>query len=114
MDLDLSEEQQGEVYVVRLKGRLDAVSSPLLERRMVTLLDGGKRRLLLNFGAVDYLSSAGMRLLLSVTKKLSVDKGKLVVCALNDEVMEVIRMAGFNTILNIQPNEQAALSVFAA
>jgi anti-sigma B factor antagonist/stage II sporulation protein AA (anti-sigma F factor antagonist) len=55
----------------------------------------------MDFTNVEYLSSAGMRLLLSGTKKTKSLGGKFVICSLTDDVMEIIKMAGFNHILHI-------------
>lgn len=104
------EEEKGKT-VVRVEGRMDAANSPKLESKLNELVEGGKTLLLLDFAKVDYLSSAGMRLLLSMTKKLS-DKGGLNVCSVNEEVMEIIKMAGFERILNIYRTEQEALDAF--
>ncbi|MCB1181605.1 MAG: STAS domain-containing protein [Chlamydiia bacterium] len=98
-------EEKGDIVVFRVKGRLDAASSPQLEKQINSIIDTGHFKVLLNFENVDYLSSAGMRLMLSVSKRLSKLEGKMVACNLNDEVMEVIRMAGFNQVLELYQNE---------
>lgn len=103
--MDAVVEEKGDVVVVRVSGRLDAASSPQLEKRINSIIDSGHFKLLLNFSGVDYLSSAGMRLMLSVSKKLKTLEGKVVACSLNDEVMEVVKMAGFHQILELYPNE---------
>ena len=105
------EEEQGKT-IIRVEGRLDAASSPNLENKLNELINAGKKQLLLDFAKVDYLSSAGMRLLLSVTKKLKTIDGKLNFCSINEEVMEIIKMAGFERILAIYPTEKEALDGF--
>jgi anti-anti-sigma factor len=103
-------EEKGDVVVVRVNGRLDAASSPQLEKKINSIIDSGHFKLILNFSGVEYLSSAGMRLMLSVSKKLKHLEGKVVACSLNDEVMEVIKMAGFHQILELYPNEEESFS----
>lgn len=103
-------EEKGEVVVVRVEGRLDAASSPQLEKRIAGIIDTGHFKIVLNLEGVDYLSSAGMRLILSVLKKLKNLEGKVVTCNINDEVMEVIKMAGFNQVLEIYPSEAEAMN----
>lgn len=103
-------EEKGDVIVVRVEGRLDAASAPQLEKQINSIIDSGHFKLLLNFSALDYLSSAGMRLMLSVSKKLKNLEGKLVACSLNDDVMEVIKMAGFNQVIEIYPTEEESFS----
>ncbi|MBU6383254.1 MAG: STAS domain-containing protein [Verrucomicrobia bacterium] len=95
--------------IVRLSGRLDVASSPLLERKLSGLIAEEHTHLLLDFSRIDYLSSAGMRVLLAAQKKLTSKKGELILFALTDEVSEVIKMAGFDKILRICSSEKEAL-----
>ena len=105
-------EEKDNVVIFRLEGRLDAISAPQFETKLQEQVEAGKKRLLLDFGRVDYLSSAGMRLLLSMTRRLKNEEGQLALCSLNDDVMEIIKVAGFERILNIYPTESTALSSF--
>lgn len=107
--LNVSIEEKDKCKLVRLAGRLDATTTPALEGKISKVLDQNKQFMLMDFSKVDYLSSAGMRLLLSATKKLKAHGGKLVFCSMSDEVMEIIKMAGFERILAIYPSEEAAL-----
>lgn len=99
-------EEKGDIVVVRIEGRLDAASSPQLEKKINSIIDSGYFKVILNFAGVEYLSSAGMRLMLSISKKLKHLEGKVVACSLNDEVMEVIKMAGFHQVLELYPSEE--------
>lgn len=108
--MEVSLEERGEVVIVRVKGRLDAASSPQLQAAIDSVVDGGHFKILLNFQEVDYLSSAGMRLMLAVSKKLSSLEGKVVACSLHDDVMEVIKMAGFNQVIEFYPSESESLA----
>jgi anti-sigma B factor antagonist/stage II sporulation protein AA (anti-sigma F factor antagonist) len=95
--------------VLRLDGRLDAATTPILERKLTTLIDEHHNHLLLDFTDIDYLSSAGMRLLLTISKKVKAKKGVLVLFAIGEEVLEIIKLAGFEKILLIFDTEQEAL-----
>jgi anti-anti-sigma factor len=95
--------------VLRLDGRLDAATSPILEKKINSLLVEDYSLLLLDFVCVDYLSSAGMRLLLAASKKLKQKQGALVLFAVGEEVMKMIKLAGFDKILHIFETEQDAL-----
>jgi anti-sigma B factor antagonist/stage II sporulation protein AA (anti-sigma F factor antagonist) len=95
--------------ILRLDGRLDASSAPILERKIASLIDEDHFYLILDFSRVDYLSSAGMRVLLSATKKLKSKKGNLILFSLVEDVEEVVKMAGFDKILHICPSEKEAL-----
>lgn len=101
-------EGEGDITILRLEGRLDASSSPALESKLNDQIGQNHLKILMDFSRVDYLSSAGMRLLLSTTKKLKAKEGKLVLVSINDEVMEIIKMAGFERILQIFNTEKEA------
>lgn len=103
------DEVDGKV-VIRCEGRLDAISSPQLETALNKIVDEKRNKILIDFNKVDYLSSAGMRLLLSMTKRLKLAGGNLALFSLHDDVIEIIRMAGFEHILNIFSDEKHALS----
>ena len=107
--LDIKVEYVEKKIILRLTGRLDASSSPILERTLEELLKKGHNLIILDFTSLDYLSSAGMRLLLSYTKKLHIANGGLHCCSMSGEVMEIIKMAGFEKILRIFHSEKAAL-----
>lgn len=98
--------------VLRISGRIDAASTPVLENKIKKVLDS-KEKIVMDFSKVDYLSSAGMRLLLSATKKLKAKQGMLAICNMNEEVMEIIKMAAFERILAIYPTEAEALKALS-
>lgn len=97
--------------ILRIDGRLDAATAPILERKVSNLIEEHHNHLILDFTRIDYLSSAGMRVLLSATKKLKAQKGGMVLFGLTEDVMEVIKMAGFDKILRIVSSEKEALQI---
>lgn len=96
--------------VVRIQGRLDALTALSLEKTLDALRAGGRTQLIMDFAEVDYLSSAGMRVLLQTAKKLKMKGGKCHFCAIHEDVMEMIKMAGFEQILAIYITESEALA----
>ena len=104
------EEIEGKI-ILRIDGRIDASTSLVLERKLNQLIEEHHTYLLLDFHRVDYLSSAGMRVLLAETKKMKSKNGDLVLFSLNEEVASTVRMAGFDKILHICPNEKDALAI---
>ncbi|EFB41822.1 hypothetical protein pah_c022o117 [Parachlamydia acanthamoebae str. Hall's coccus] len=66
----------------------------------------------MDFSEVSYLSSAGMRMLLSTSKKLKAFSGKLVLCCVTPNVMDVLKMSGFDHVLEITTSKELALSAF--
>ncbi|MBI3211563.1 MAG: STAS domain-containing protein [Simkania negevensis] len=106
-------EKEGSITILRLEGRLDATSSPILDQNLKKIVEEGGKKILLDFAKVGYLSSAGMRVLLASTKKLKVLKGKLNLCDISEGVLEIIKMAGFEKILNIYFTEEEAFDAFS-
>jgi anti-anti-sigma factor len=100
---------EGDVYVIDVSGRLDASTTPLAEKKVSKLLDDAKK-ILVDFSDVEYLSSAGMRLLLSMTKKLLAKEGKIAFFGMQEDVYEIIQMAGFERILPIFKSKVNALN----
>ncbi|MBP9840930.1 MAG: STAS domain-containing protein [Simkaniaceae bacterium] len=94
--------------ILRIEGRLDATSASLLESKLQGLFEANRMKVLIDFSKIDYLSSAGMRVLLASTKKWKGMGGRLVFFSIGDDVMEIIKMAGFERILNISNNEMDA------
>lgn len=95
--------------ILRIDGRIDASSAQILDRKVNQLIDEHHSQLVLDFTRVDYLSSAGMRVLLAATKKLKSKKGNLILFSLSEEVSEIINLAGFDKILHICSTEKEAL-----
>jgi anti-sigma B factor antagonist/stage II sporulation protein AA (anti-sigma F factor antagonist) len=110
--ITIKEVVQGELLILHMTGRLDAVSSPSAEHAVFDFIHKGQYKIILNFAGVDYLSSAGMRMLLSVTKKLKTIPGKLVLCSLTTNVMDVLKMSGFDHVLEITLTEEEAIRRF--
>ncbi|MEM7174714.1 MAG: STAS domain-containing protein [Chlamydiota bacterium] len=104
------EEKKG-TQLVHIEGRLDAANAPKLELKLNKLVKEGSDQIVLDFAKVDYLSSAGIRLLLSMTKRLAPNRG-LKLCAMREDVIEIIKMAGFERILEIYDTEKEALQAF--
>jgi anti-anti-sigma factor len=93
--MELYESIVGEVAVVAVTGRIDSSTAPQLSRTLAQTLAARGARLVLDLSATQYLSSAGLRVLLQVAKQIDVAKGKLVLHGLNDRVSEVLDISGF-------------------
>lgn len=85
---------------LRLTGRLDTTTAPQLESELKANLNGIEK-LTLDFAALDYLSSAGLRVLLSAQKIMS-KQGSMVVCHVNETIAEIFDVTGFSDILTIE------------
>ena len=110
--LNIANEKQGDVCVVAIGGRLDGTGAPEVESHCRGLIDGGDERLLLDLAEVEYISSAGLRSLLVVAKQVKAAGGVLVLCCLSPMVREVMDISGFDKILKLSANRDAALAQF--
>jgi anti-anti-sigma factor len=96
--------------VVTVKGRLDAVTSPEFDRVLAGFIEEGDQNFVLDFGALDYISSAGLRSILLAARELKAKGKRLSLSALRDVVKEVFEIAGFSAIIAVYPSTQAALN----
>jgi len=108
--MEIEKKQEQDVAVVSVKGRMDAVSSPEFEKEMGALLAGGNNVLILDLGALEYISSAGLRSILTITKKLKEKDGELLIAAVRGMVKEVFGISGFNAIIPIFESVESARS----
>ena len=98
--LNISKTQEGGRLTVALSGRLDTVTSPELEKSLQESLPGAEE-LVLDFEGLDYVSSAGLRVLLS-TQKIMSRRGGMTLRHVNEIIAEVFEVTGFADILTIE------------
>lgn len=107
--MSFEQEVRDNSLIVRLRGRLDSGNAPELERAVVEQIDAGIQRLILDFTSLDYISSAGLRVILLAGKKLRASGGKLVLCGLRSMVREVFEMSGFLALFVVTDTLNEAL-----
>ena len=110
--MDITTRTQNDVTVVALAGNLDSNTSPQAQQALDRILAGGGRKMVVDFTALDYISSAGLRVLLGTAKRLSGAGGALHLFGLNETVQEVFDISGFSTILAVFATEADALKGF--
>jgi stage II sporulation protein AA (anti-sigma F factor antagonist) len=108
--MEISEERGDGAMVMAPSGRLDSVTSNELEKRLVARIDAGDRRLVLDMAGVEYISSAGLRVLLMAAKRLKEPPAALVLCGLGPSVRTVLELAGFLPLFVIVPARADALA----
>jgi anti-anti-sigma factor len=109
MSMEVSTRVAGEVTVIAFRGNLDSNTSPQAQQAIDGVLAGGVKKLVVDFTALDYISSAGLRVLLGAAKKLQVPSGGLRLFGLNETVREVFEISGFAKILQLRGSEAEAL-----
>ncbi len=92
--------RNAEETVIELVGRLDTTTAPALDRTINGEI-GDTKKLVFNFKSLEYISSAGLRVLLSAQKKMQ-KSGSMKLTNVCEEVMEVFEMTGFADILTIE------------
>src|ERR1035437_10592201 len=97
--MNISESKQGNVTILTAQGKLDALSSPELDKRLSSLVESGTRQIVLDLAGLDYVSSAGLRVFLSAAKRLKQAHGKLALANLSAHVQQIFDMEGFESIL---------------
>jgi len=95
-------------------GRLDATTAPAAEATLAGAIDAGASRLVLNLARLEYVSSAGLRVLLAAAKKLSHRGGKLVLCEMPPAVRELFEISGLLTVLPVGATEADAQALVKA
>jgi anti-sigma B factor antagonist len=99
--MEIVEESKDDVSIFSLKGRLDSNTSAKLEGRIAKAIENGFKNMIINFENLEYISSAGLRVILKTTKDLKRKDGKILLCSMQDYVKEVFEIAGFDTFLPI-------------
>lgn len=98
--MNITEKKNGNQLCISLEGRLDTTTAPELEKVLDGSLDG-VTELAFDMGELDYLSSAGLRILLSTQKRMN-KQGSMKVMNVNETVMEIFEVTGFADILTIE------------
>jgi anti-anti-sigma factor len=107
--MDILEEKKDAIVLLGLVGRLDSGTSPQMEEKVVALLNGGAKQVVVDFARLDYISSAGLRVLLMAAKKLKASGGVIALCALKPHIREVFDIAGFTAMFPIHDSAEQAV-----
>ncbi len=94
-----TQKENGKINIA-LEGRLDTTTSPQLDTELKAVLEGATE-LVLDFEKLDYISSAGLRVILTAQKTMN-KQGKMLIKNVNDTIMEVFEVTGFADILTIE------------
>lgn len=98
--MEIQELKEGSKLTIALSGRLDTITAPDLENKLNSSLNAVEE-LVFDFTELGYLSSAGLRVLLSAQKRMN-KQGSLVIHGVNETIMEIFEATGFTDILKIE------------
>ena len=101
--MNITKTQENQTTTLALSGRLDTMTAPQLQEVLIPLLEQGNQ-VVLDFEKLDYVSSAGLRVLLLGAKSAEAHGGNQNLENVSPEIMEVLEMTGFNNVLTISTN----------
>jgi anti-anti-sigma factor len=107
--MEITTRTQGDVTIVAIAGNLDSLTSPQAQQALDAVIAGGAANVAVDFTKLDYISSAGLRVMLGTAKQLMAKGGGLKTFGLNQTVREVFDISGFSTILAVFATEAEAL-----
>lgn len=99
--MEIGETRVGASLVIRVSGRLDATNSSQLEKFVSERVQGGANRIVFDFSALHYISSAGLRVLAATAKQLSAVDGRIALCNLQRPVQTILEVSGISSCLSI-------------
>jgi anti-anti-sigma factor len=108
--MEITPRHQGDVLVLDMSGRLDTSTSGSARDAMVGFAGSGAKRVVLNLDKLDYVTSAGLRVILTLAKLLQSSSGELKICRANANVKEVLVTSGFHSLIKMFDDETSAIA----
>jgi anti-anti-sigma factor len=99
--MDIRTEEKGLFTVISPVGSLDFNNSTDFEKKVMSVIESGVHNIVIDFNQLNFISSAGLRVLLMTAKKLKSSGGKLGLSSLNEQISEVLTISGFTAIFSI-------------
>ncbi len=99
--LTVNKKKDGAKLTAEVVGRVDVITAPQFERDVSSDLEGVSD-LVLDLKQLDYMSSAGLRVLVSLQKTMSAKKGKLTICSPSADILDIFTATGLTDFLNIE------------
>lgn len=110
--MKIMEKSIKDVTVIHVEGSIDALTAPEITKFMDELISGGNIKLVADFSGVDYTSSAGLRVLLAAVKETRSKGGDLFLTGVHPDVMKVLSLSGFTSILKVFDDTDEAVNSF--
>ena len=112
--METSVEQRGDVITVHITGSVDGLTAESLQQGFSSEVQAGHHNVVADFGEVDYTSSAGLRVLLGTVKQARSRGGDLRLAGPNPEVLKVLNLSGFTSILSVFDTVDEAVESFGS
>jgi anti-anti-sigma factor len=107
--MKMAQQEKDGIICFQIEGRLDAETASQAETQVKQVLQQGCQRLLFDLSKMDYISSAGLRVILMAVKELRNKKGKVVLCSLTPYVKEIFDVSNFSSIIPITDSVESGL-----
>ena len=108
----ISTENEENIVIVTLNGRLDTLHFPAVDKELTSLIDNQEKALVLDCQHLDYVSSSGLRVLLKALKQMEAAKGRLTLCHLQPQISQIFKISGFDHLFEIYPGKQEAIASY--
>ncbi len=108
--MDIAEQKKGKVVVFTIKGRLDSASSSEVEQKILHSIEAGSKDVVLDFSGLDYISSAGIRVLVHCNKEIEKKHGHISLAAVPKPIENVLYITGFLPYFKVYEGQAQALN----
>ena len=111
--MQVQTEERGGVSILALTGRMDATTANVFEEACRALLNAGAKKIVVDLGGIEYISSAGLRVILTMVKASKSAAATLAFCSMQSMVAEVFKISGFSSMLPIYATRDEAVSALS-
>ena len=111
--MDIHDKEINDVTIITIEGNIDTLTAPRIMKHISGLIANGNVKLIANLSAVDYTSSAGLRVFLGTVKETRAKGGDLYLFGVQPDVEKVLSLSGFTSILEIVSDIDIAVNKFA-
>ena len=111
--MTIDQQHFGDTLVIAPTGRVDSTTADRLDAHLVPVSSSGTPAIIVDFAAVEYISSAGLRVMLTLAKRIKERHGKLALAGMSDGVRQVFELAGFLPLFAIESSRERALQALA-
>jgi anti-sigma B factor antagonist len=108
----IHQEEEGNIAVVSLNGRLDTMHFPMVDQELSSLIAGNRKEIVLDCRELEYISSSGLRVLLKALKQMESVNGRLTICHLQPQITQIFKISGFDHLFEIYPGKQEAIASY--
>jgi len=108
----INTENEGNIIILSLSGRLDTMHFPLVDKELASLIEKNNKEIVLDCKDLDYISSSGLRVLLKALKQMEAGKGRLTMCNLQPQIAQIFKISGFDRLFEIYPAKKEAVASY--